>query len=93
VLLLSGCANIELAEGVAKYLGQKLGKMNRLKFMDGESFVEVEEDVQNKRVVIIQPTSKPVNDNLIELILTVSACKRGGASHITCVIPYYGYAR
>jgi len=64
-----------------------------VRFADGETHVDVDESVKGKEIYIIQSTSRPVNDNVMELFLTVSACKRAGAADITCVIPYYGYAR
>jgi ribose-phosphate pyrophosphokinase len=74
-------------------LGTKLAQTRIQRFADGETFVRVIDNVNGKNVYIVQATCPPVNDNLMELILLISACKRAGASKVTCVIPYYGYAR
>jgi len=78
---------------VAAHLGTTLGKTRVKRFADGEIMAVVEENVNGKHVYLIQPTSPPVNDSLMELILLVSAARRSGAAKITCVVPYYGYAR
>jgi len=62
-------------------------------FADGERNVHIKQNVKGKHVYIIQSTSNPVNDHVMELVFMVSACNRAGASSITCAIPYYGYAR
>jgi len=64
-----------------------------MKFADGESHVRIFDNVNGKHVYIIQPTCPPVNENVMELILTVSAAKRAGAASVTVISPYYGYAR
>ena len=92
--LLSGSANRPLAEKVASLLGTELGTVVVKNFADGETFVELKESVRGEVVYLIQPTSPPdVNANLMELLLTVSACRRASASKVIAVIPYFGYAR
>src|SRR3990167_2480253 len=86
-------ANIPLAQKISKALETPLGKMEVTRFSDGEIFIEVGESVRGMDVFIIQPTSAPVNDNLMELLVAIDALKRASAESITAVIPYYGYAR
>lgn len=85
--------NKKLAEQVANDLGISLSKCSVSKFSDGEISVAIEETVRGCDVYIIQPTSYPVNDNLMELLIMIDACKRASAGRINAVIPYYGYAR
>ena len=93
-VLLAGNANKDLAEKVAARLGTKLAEGNVRKFADGESGVDFRaNDVSNRHCFIIQPTCKPVNDNLMELFLMISACRRSGAKSVSAICPYYGYAR
>ena len=92
-MLFSGTANEELALKVSKYLDQPLSKAKITKFSDNEINVKIEESVRGKDVFIIQPTSAPVNFNLMELLIMVDALKRSSANSITAVVPYYGYAR
>jgi ribose-phosphate pyrophosphokinase len=92
-MLFSGTANEELALKVSKYLDQPLSKAKITKFSDNEINVKIEESVRGKDVFIIQPTSAPVNFNLMELLIMVDALKRSSAKSITAVVPYYGYAR
>ena len=82
-----------MAESIADHLGAKLASSKVLRFADGETFVRVYDNVNGKHVYIVQPTCPPVNDHLMELVLSISACRRAGAASVTCVIPYYGYAR
>lgn len=89
----SGTANHPLAEDIAKELGVELGKVNIGKFSDGEINVKVEETVRGCDVFLIQPTSFPVNDNLMEALILIDALKRASAATINLVVPYYGYAR
>ena len=93
----SGTANCELASAIAKELGPSgntpLGKMNTKQFADKELWVEFDENVRGMDVFLVQPTSYPVNDNLMQLMLMIDAAKRASAARITAVIPYYGYAR
>lgn len=91
--LFSGSANISLAEEVARYLGMDLGPMLRKQFADGELYVQIQESIRGCDVYLIQPCCNPVNDNLMELMIMVDACRRASARQITAVIPYYGYAR
>jgi ribose-phosphate pyrophosphokinase len=91
--LFSGNANKALAEKIAAKLGTKLGKMEVTHFSDGEVFVTLNETVRNCDVFLIQPPCGPVNDNLMELLVMIDACRRASAGSITVVIPYFGYAR
>jgi ribose-phosphate pyrophosphokinase len=93
ITLLGGSANPELAEKVSKSLGVELTPVKVKRFNDGETYVRVEKSVRGSHVFIIQPTSAPANDNLIELLIIVDALKRASAHEITAVIPYFGYAR
>ena len=89
----TGNANIELARKIAENLGISLGKANVMSFSDGETRVEINENVRGMDVFIIQPTCPPVNVALMELLIMIDALKRASADRITAVIPYYGYAR
>ncbi|MGB1361312.1 MAG: ribose-phosphate pyrophosphokinase [Alphaproteobacteria bacterium] len=91
--IISGNSNRTLAEKVAKHLKTDLCKAEVKRFSDQEVWVEILENVRGEDCFIIQPTSFPTNDNLMELLVTVDACRRGSAKRITAVIPYYGYAR
>ncbi|HPW24810.1 MAG TPA: ribose-phosphate pyrophosphokinase-like domain-containing protein, partial [Candidatus Syntrophosphaera thermopropionivorans] len=91
--LISGHANRPLAEEVANYLGIPLSDIDLFKFSNEESFVKINESVRGADVFIIQPTCRPVNDNLIDLLIMIDALKRASAQRINCVIPYYAYAR
>lgn len=92
MVLLGGSANPELAQNVAKLLDTKI-YFPTTKFADNEIYVKVPVNMTNKVIFIIQPTCKPVNDNLMELLLMSDAAKRGGAREIIAVMPYYGYCR
>lgn len=85
--------NIKLAEQIAKEVGVKIGDCEVSKFSDGEISVKINETVRDADVYIIQPTSYPVNDNLMELLIMIDAMKRASAGRINAVVPYYGYAR
>ncbi|MEK6653603.1 MAG: ribose-phosphate pyrophosphokinase [Thermodesulfobacteriota bacterium] len=89
----SGNANLELAGKIAENLGVPLGKANVTAFSDGETRVEIDENVRGSDVFIIQPTCPPVNITLMELLIMIDAVRRSSADRITAVIPYYGYAR
>lgn len=90
----SGSSNLSLATEIARYIGKSdCSAMLRKRFADGETYVRIEESVRGCNVFLIQATSNPTNDNLIELLLMVDACRRASAHQITAVIPYYGYAR
>ena len=86
-------SNTSLAESIAKKLKQPLCKSIIKRFADMEIFVEILENVRGEDVFVIQSTSYPANDNLMELLITIDALKRGSAKRITAVIPYFGYAR
>ncbi|MEB3831873.1 ribose-phosphate pyrophosphokinase [Phormidium sp. CCY1219] len=91
--LFSGSSNVSLAQEVARYLGIDLGPMVRKRFADGELYVQIQESIRGCDVYLIQPTCRPVNDRLMELLIMIDACRRASARQITAVIPYYGYAR
>lgn len=97
--LISGNANRPLAEAIARRISVYQGKKIALtsarveRFNDGEIFVEIYDNVRGQDVFIIQPTSKPANDNLMELLIMTDALKRASAKRITAVMPYFGYAR
>ncbi|MDA8200286.1 MAG: ribose-phosphate pyrophosphokinase [Thermaerobacter sp.] len=91
--LLPGSANPELADRLAEYLGVELAKADIGKFPNGEIRVNIEDNVRGTDVFIVQPTCPPVNDNLMELLLMVDACRRSSAHRITAVVPFFGYAR
>ena len=91
--LFSGSANVPFSQEVARYLGLDLGPMIRKRFADGEIYIQVQESIRGCDVYLIQPTSNPVNDHLMELLIMIDACRRASARQITAVIPYYGYAR
>ena len=91
--VLAGNANKPLAEKVANYLNLELTNASIKRFSDMEIFVEIEENVRGEDMFVIQPTSYPANDNLMELLVTLDALKRASADRITAVVPYYGYAR
>ncbi len=91
--VLSGAAQIPLAEAVAGALGVPLGKRELERFPDGECHVQILESVRGHDVYIVQPTGPPVEANLLELLLLADACRRAGAQRLTAVIPYFGYAR
>jgi ribose-phosphate pyrophosphokinase len=86
-------ANRPLAEAIANYLDLPLTKASVRRFSDMEVFVEIHENVRGEDVFVIQPTSYPANDNLMELLVALDALKRGSARRATAVLPYYGYAR
>jgi len=91
--LVSGNANRPLAEAIAAYLNMPLTKCLVRRFADMEIFVEVQENVRGADVFIIQPTSFPTNDHLMELLILIDALRRASARRITAVMPYFGYAR
>ncbi|WP_125771300.1 ribose-phosphate diphosphokinase [Companilactobacillus furfuricola] len=86
-------SNKPLAEKIAKEVGIPLGKSSVTRFSDGEIQINIEESIRGSDVFLIQSTSAPVNDNLMELLIMVDALKRASAHFISVVIPYYGYAR
>ncbi len=91
--LVAGNSNQPLAQSIAKYLGSKLTQCMVKRFADMEIFVEVQENVRGQDVFVIQSTSYPANDNLMELLILIDALRRASARRITAVIPYFGYAR
>ena len=91
--LLAGNSNLPLAKAIADYLDMKLTEASVRRFADEEVFVEVNENVRGEDVFVIQSTSFPTNDNLMELLICMDALRRASAKRITAVIPYFGYAR
>jgi ribose-phosphate pyrophosphokinase len=89
----SGRANLPLAEKIARWLGDSLGKIKLSNFPDGETEVRIEEDVRGRDIFLVQPTCPPVNENWMELLVMMDAFKRASPARITAVLPYYGYAR
>ena len=93
IKIFSGNSNPEFAKTICKELGVDMGKAVVKHFADGEASVTLEETVRGADVFLIQSTCKPVNDNLMELLVMIDACRRASAGRITAVIPYFGYAR
>ncbi|MDP3273662.1 MAG: ribose-phosphate pyrophosphokinase [Deltaproteobacteria bacterium] len=93
ICLFSGNANPDLAESIAKHLDKPLGRLKINRFSDGESAVEVGENVRGIDTFILQPTSMPANDSLMEMLILSDALRRASAGSISAVIPYFGYAR
>jgi len=91
--LISGTTNIPLAEGIAMHLGVPLTKRVIKKFLNGEIYVQISENVRGDDVFVIQSISNPVNDSLMELLILIDALKRASANRIIAVITHYGYAR
>ncbi|MEE8294274.1 MAG: ribose-phosphate pyrophosphokinase [Sphingomonadales bacterium] len=91
--LLAGNSNIELSEAIGKYLNVPLTKATVKRFSDQEIFVEIHENVRGEDVFVLQSTSDPANDHLMELLICIDALMRASARRITAVIPYFGYAR
>ena len=89
----SGRGNIPLAERIAHHLGDSLGKITIENFTDGETRVQIDEDVRGRDIFVVQPTCPPVNENWMELLVLIDTFKRASAARITAVLPYYGYAR
>jgi len=93
LMIFTGNANPELARRIASHLHLSLGKATVQTFSDGEISVEIEETVRGREVFIIQPTCKPTNDYIMELLVMVDALRRASAARITAVVPYFGYSR
>ena len=93
VCLFTGNAHPELAQAIARYLDIPLSRSKVTRFSDGETFCELGENVRGGDCYVIQPTSSPVNDHVMELLIMTDALKRASAGSITAVMPYYGYAR
>ncbi len=91
--IISGNSNIELSKEISEYLKIQLSKATMTRFSDKEIFVEIGENVRGEDVFLVQSTSFPTNDNLMELLVAIDALKRGSAKRITAVLPYFGYAR
>ena len=91
--ILSGTSNLLLSKNIARQLKLKLVNTNIKSFADGEVYVEINENIRGNSVFVIQSTSTPANDNLMELLLCIDALRRSSAKNITAVIPYFGYAR
>jgi ribose-phosphate pyrophosphokinase len=89
----SGSANRELAQRICDCIGTPLGQATISSFPDGETYVKIEENIRGRDVFIIQPTSPPTNQHLMELLIMVDAARRASADRITAVIPFFGYAR
>jgi ribose-phosphate pyrophosphokinase len=91
--IFSGTANEPLADEVCHFLGMQRGQAQVIRFRDGECYVQIQENVRGADVFVLQPTCRPVDEHLMELLLMVDALKRASARRITAVIPYFGYAR
>ena len=91
--LVTGNSNLKLAYGISKYVGLELSNCDVKRFADNEIFVEMKENVRGEDVFVIQSTSYPANDNLMELLIIIDTLRRASAKRITAVLPYYGYAR
>ncbi|KAK4476475.1 hypothetical protein RD792_015629 [Penstemon davidsonii] len=91
--IFSGTANPSLSQEIACYMGLELGKIKIKRFADGEIYVQLQESVRGCDVYLVQPTCPPANENLMELLVMIDACRRASAKNITAVIPYFGYAR
>ena len=89
----TGNGHPELAQSVCDYLKIPLGQAEVFKFANDNSFARIHENIRQRDVFIVQPTCFPVNDNLMELLIMIDACKRASAGRITAVVPYYGYGR
>lgn len=93
IKIFAGNSNQAMAEAVARFLETPLGKCRVNRFSDGEVWVEIDESVRGLHTFVLQSTSPPTNENLMELLVVIDALKRASADEITAVIPYYGYAR
>jgi len=91
--IFSGTANEPLADEVCHFLGMQRGQAQVVRFADGECYVQIQENVRGADVFVMQPTCRPVDEHLMELLLMIDALKRASARRITAVIPYFGYAR
>ena len=89
----SGSANQALADEVCEFLGMLRGQAQLTRFNDGEHYVQIQENVRGADVFVVQPTCRPVDEHIMELLLMIDALKRASARRITAVIPYFGYAR
>ncbi|HLI63418.1 MAG TPA: ribose-phosphate diphosphokinase, partial [Terriglobales bacterium] len=91
--IFSGTANDVLARDICNFLGLPIGQAKIIKFSDGETYVQIEENVRGADVFVVQPTCDPVNEHLMQLLFLIDALKRASARRITVVMPYFGYAR
>jgi ribose-phosphate pyrophosphokinase len=91
--IFSGKANLPLSKAIADYLNVPLGQITLGSFPDGETSCKIDEDVRGRDVYLIQPTSPPANENLMQLLVMIDSCKRASAERVTAVIPYFAYAR
>jgi ribose-phosphate pyrophosphokinase len=91
--LLAGSAHPQLAAAVARELQVPLGACQVARFPDGEVSIQIEQSVRAHTVLVLQPTGPPVNDNFVELLAFVDACRRAAAGHVIAIVPYFGYAR
>ena len=91
--IFSGRAHPALAQEICAYLGLPLGELTLYNFSDGEDYCQIDENVRGADVFVVQPTSSPVNDHVMELLIHLDAFRRSSASRITAVLPYFGYAR
>jgi ribose-phosphate pyrophosphokinase len=91
--IFSGKANLPLSKAIADYLNVPLGQITLGSFPDGETSCKIDEDVRGRDVYLVQPTSPPANENLMQLLVMIDSCKRASAERVTAVIPYFAYAR
>ena len=91
--LMSGNSNLPLVRAIAQYLEMEITQASVRRFADEEIFVEINENVRGEDVFVVQSTSYPANDNLMELLICIDALRRASAKRITAVLPYFGYAR
>ena len=91
--ILAGTSNVKLCKDIARNLKLKLVNTNIKRFPDNEIYVEINENIRGNSIFVVQSTSNPVNDNLMELLICIDALRRSSAKNITAVIPYFGYAR
>ena len=91
--ILAGNSNLPLAEAIAKQLDTPISKAVIKRFADSEVHVEIQENVRGEDVFVVQSTSNPANDHMMELLIVIDALARASASRLTAVIPYFGYAR
>ena len=91
--LIRGRGHPALAQEISEHLGLPLGAVEVADFPDGEISVQLDHNIRGRDVFLVQPTGPPSNDNLMELLILIDACRRASAARITAVIPYFGYAR
>jgi len=93
MILLAGSSHPELAKKISAFIDVPLAKMDVFKFANDDTFVKINENIRQRNVFIVQSTCRPVNDNIMEMLIIMDACKRASTNSITAVLPYYGYAR